>query len=95
MTAEKGHGWAFVSEDRIVHGGPLHLIRAIVRFNNTGDQVKAYDGLSATGRQVLEVFGTENRDNDFEIGIRLTTGLYVTLSSGSKVLIVFDPIEDE
>lgn len=88
-----GHGWLFVTESRIVHDGPLHLIRAVIRFNNTGDQLKAYDGLSATGRQCFEAFGTENADKGFEIGVRLTTGLYVTISSGSKVLLVFDPLD--
>lgn len=89
------HGWAFVSEDRIVHSGPLHLVRVVFHSNNDGDQVKAYDGLSATGRQVFTIMGKADKSETHEIGAELRTGLYVTLSSSCHVTVVLDPLGDE
>lgn len=89
------HGWTFVSEDRIVHSGPLHLVRIIFHSNNDGDQTKAYDGLSDTGRQVFAIYGDADKSESYEIGVELRTGLYVTLSSSCHVTVVFDPLGDE
>lgn len=89
------HGWAFVSADRIVHSGPLHLIRVIFHSNNNGDNAKAYDGLSATGRQVFQLYGDADYAEGYEIGAGLRTGLYVTLSGSCHLTVIFDPLGDE
>lgn len=89
------HGWAFVSKERLVHSGPLHLVRVIFYSNDDQDNVKAYDGLSATGRQVFNITGNDAITESYEIGVRLTTGLYVTLTDDCQVTIVFDPLGDE
>jgi len=91
----EGHGWAFVKKDRLVHSGPLHLVRVVFYSHDDSDEIKAYDGLTTTGRQVFNISGEHEKSESFEIGVMLTTGLYVTLTSDCEALVVFDPIEDE
>lgn len=95
MVKVEPHGWAFVSEDRLVHSGPLHLVRVIFHSNSNGDQAVAYDGLSNTGRQVFQLFGDTDYTEGYELGVELTTGLYVTLSGSCNLTVVFDPLGDE
>lgn len=95
MKKSEAHGWAFVSEDRIVHGGPLHLVRVIFHSNDDKDELKAYDGLSTTGRQVFTIQGDHEKSESYEIGAELRTGLYVTLTADCHVTVIFDPLGDE
>lgn len=89
------HGWSFVELDRLVHSGPLDLVRVIFYSNDDADVLKAYDGLSDTGRQVFQISGEDAKSEAFELGVRLTTGLYVTLTADCNATLIFDPLGDE
>lgn len=79
----------------LVHAGPLHLVRVIYNCGDDKDEVLGYDGLTDQGRQCFRIQGNDEIADGFEIGIKLTTGLYISLEENGSALVVFDPLGDE
>ncbi len=91
----ESHGWAFVSANRVVHSGPVNLVRIVFTSNTNGDNLKAYDGSGVEGRQICELRGDTDYTEGYEFGAELANGLYVTLSGNCFATVVFDPLGDE
>ncbi|GAH98244.1 unnamed protein product, partial [marine sediment metagenome] len=98
FTREKhGHGWQYITADRIVNEGETLLYQILINASADGGDISVYEGLDAqSGRLVGTFVSLQNHMSSINFhGIFLDRGLFIDVGTSiTGVLVIYDTLRE-
>lgn len=88
LVQERGAG-TYLAADGAAYSGPCLLKRVVVGTGAAG-AITVYDNTAPSGTTVAVIDGTN--PGSYEFGIAMANGIYIDLTTGQKITVVYEPI---